>query len=558
MSTPIKGVINGQEIPLTLAILSTDQGALDPSTSEKQDEQSLLLTEISGKLGTGLATEANQSTEITALNNILAKLIAAPSTAANQTTIINSLASILAKIIATPATEAKQDTQITTLNSILSKIIASPATETTLNSILSKIIAAPATEATLSSLLTATGLINSLGVYIKDGANLDAFGRTRISDPMTLFSVQQQYDSSPIQLEAGSTGNGVTPAHNANSRMSALVVNAGTGTSWMQSYQYIPYQPGKSQLIKMTGVLGTAIANTTVEFGYMDDDNGVFLRQNGTSGLQFVLRSKTSGSIVETVVNKASWNLNPNITINESNNIILVIDLQFLGMGRLRCGFNRDGKTIYCHEFLNENNISVPYMQTASLPVRIEVKATVSAATKTSWLKCVSVESEGGFIEDYGYSFSTPILTDTAANGVFTPIMSLRPKLTYNGFTNRSQLILVDFNLAVTGNNGVDYIVTTGTTYSTATYTDVDASSAFEYASVLPATATTIGRRLHSGFVSATNGTKDNVEQALSLRTPIALNRAGQQTANGTINILCSGTGANTAVRVVLNYKEIR
>lgn len=71
------------------------------------------LSQETGPSPIGLATKANQQTQITAEQAILAKLIAAPATAANQSTQITAEQAILAKIIAAPATEAKQDTQIT-------------------------------------------------------------------------------------------------------------------------------------------------------------------------------------------------------------------------------------------------------------------------------------------------------------------------------------------------------------------------------------------------------------------------------------------------------------
>ena len=103
--------------------------------------------------------------------------------------------------------------------------------------------------------LRATPVPVSLG----DSANLDAFSRLRVSQPQALFSVQQQYELSPFLMEGGATGTGTAPVHNANTRMAALVVGAGTGVSFTQSYEYIPYQAGKSQLAFATGLLGTGL-----------------------------------------------------------------------------------------------------------------------------------------------------------------------------------------------------------------------------------------------------------------------------------------------------------
>lgn len=193
-----------------------------PSTEAKQDAMITLLTTIAAitqpltdaqlrasavpvsvsSLPAGLATSANQTTEIAGLASILAKIIAAPATEAKQDTQITAeqailakitadpatqttLAAILAKIIAAPATEAKQDTGNTSLASILAKIIAAPATEakqdtgnTSLASILSKIIAAPATEAKQDTQITSinallTGIVLAAGAAIIGKVGID-------------------------------------------------------------------------------------------------------------------------------------------------------------------------------------------------------------------------------------------------------------------------------------------------------------------------------------------------------------------------------------------------
>lgn len=102
----------------------------------------------------------------------------------------------------------------------------------------------------------------SLKTYnlLSDSARFDAFSRLRTSEPMNLFSVSAQYGAVTVQMERGNTGTGVIPTHNANTRMVELSCTAGSGTSYMQSFKYIPYQPGKSHEIAVTFVAGTRVA----------------------------------------------------------------------------------------------------------------------------------------------------------------------------------------------------------------------------------------------------------------------------------------------------------
>lgn len=278
----------------------------------------------------------------------------------------------------------------------------------------------------------------SVPTHYADSANLDAFSRLRVSNAVGIFSVQQQYDLSPLVMEGGATGTGTAPAHNVNTRMADLVVGAGTGVSFTQSYEYIPYQAGKSQLAFVTGLLGTGTAGCIKDIGLFDAANGIFLRQNGTSGLQVVRRTSTSGSVVDNTVDQASWNLDTLAALDVTKVFILVIDAQFLAMGRVRIGFDIDGQITYVHEFLNVNVLTVPYMQTLTLPVAM-VMSTTSAAGACSF-KCASVSSEDGLENPNAYSFATAEQTVTAASGARTHILSLRPATTFNSKTNRTRL----------------------------------------------------------------------------------------------------------------------
>ncbi len=48
------------------------------------------------------------------------------------------------------------------------------------------------------------------------------------------------------------SGTGVAPTWSSSTRMTALSCTAGTGSSALQSFQYSPYQPGRSQFIACT------------------------------------------------------------------------------------------------------------------------------------------------------------------------------------------------------------------------------------------------------------------------------------------------------------------
>jgi hypothetical protein len=412
----------------------------------------------------------------------------------------------------------------------------------------------------------ATG--DMLDVAIGDGPNLDAFSRLRVSQATALFSSTLRLDAEPLLYEAGASGTGTSaPTFSSATRMLALSATTGTGAVFVQSYEYIPYQAGRSQLCFFTFVLGAAVAGTTVDVGLFDADNGIMFRQAGDGVLSIVRRSSTSGSVVEEVVAQSAWNLDTlnglgasGITLNVERAQILVVDAQFLGMGRVRCGFDIGGKIVYFHEFRNANTtLAVPYMQQLTLPVQMLLTTTALSGARTTHFKCANVSAEGGFAEDLGYTVVTPEGLATAGNGTRTALLSVRPATTFAGVTNRTKLIPSGLSITATGNSPILWELVLGATFSVApTWAAVNATySAAEYSSA-PGTLSGVGLVIASGYVMSGAQAKDAVTRALQAKFPISLDRAGAVRAMGTLTLCVTGIGGTSASRASLSLVEFR
>ena len=186
-----------------------------------------------------------------------------------------------------------------------------------------------------------------------DSAGVDAFSRVRVSNPVTVFDSTFQYGLAPLLYEGLST-NGGTVTHDSTNSCAVLACSAGgAGSATLQSYRYIRYQPGKSALIFLTFTLGAAAANVTRQIGLWDDLNGFYLEQAGTT---VNLVRKSSSSVGTLTVPQSSWNLNKmdgtgkgGHVLDLSKSQILIIDAQWLGVGRVRIGFDLDGVIYYVH-----------------------------------------------------------------------------------------------------------------------------------------------------------------------------------------------------------------
>ena len=369
------------------------------------------------------------------------------------------------------------------------------------------------------------------GVIFMDSSGNDAFSRWRVSQPTTMFESQFQYDQGQLFWESVLTGGG-TATHLPNESSIRLRVATSGDSVVRQSRSYLRYRPGKSLQIAETFVMGPANANVTMQVGYFDAKNGIFLQRAG-SAVSFVRRTFTSGVAVDVVVPQASWNIDPmngtgpsELTLDLTKSQILMIDLQWLGVGRVRLGFDIDGEFWPCHQFLNANNLSTVYMTTANLPIRYSVEATGAPGGNVDFIQiCSVVASEGGF-ETY---LGTP---RTISNGVTTigvttrrPILSIRPSLTFNSITNRALILPEQVELTAATNNGYWELVYGGT-LTGASFASVGANSCVDYD--VAATAISSGTVIGGGYVLAGAGTvRGQIQESILSFLPLTLNVAG-------------------------------
>ena len=381
----------------------------------------------------------------------------------------------------------------------------------------------------------------------------DAFGRQRVSDPLTLFDAQLQYNTAPLLFETIATG-AAAVTHNPNESSATLTV-AGGESLIRQSRQYIRYKPGKSQLVKLTGTFGTTPVNDLVRrVGYYDNDNGIFLQQD-RFGVHFIRRSKTSGVVVEEKVSQADWTVDPFSLLDLSKAFLMFIDMEWLGVGQARVGFYADGQPSTAHIFNRFPSLDAPYIATANLPVRYEI---VSGSAEAGTMKqiCSAVISEGGFETELGLPQSRD---NGGANSSLTttlsPVVAIRPKLTFNSLVNRGTIIPEFVEVFA---DGASYYrvyynanVTTG-----ASWTSQSANSIAEYDISATAFTTTNAEVIASGFIAASNSTKaGSSSQSLTVRLPLVLDYAG---ANPIELVVAMATVTGTADGyATISWKEI-
>lgn len=238
-------------------------------------------------------------------------------------------------------------------------------------------------------------------ITFKDNANLDAFGRLRVSNITTLLDVTHKYDKSPkIMDEEVSAGS--TSTYISSGSCVEMVVGGVNGYVVRQSKTKATYQPGKSQIFEASFSNFNLQSGVTKRVGYFTSTtastfntnfDGFFLESDGTTSVISFQIWRGGTNIYS--ANTSSWNtdeINPS-SIDWSLTNLMFVDFQWLGVGRVRFGMVLNGITYIFSEYTAANNLGTVYMESPNKPIRYEVRTTGSTGTFREI--CSQVSSEG-------------------------------------------------------------------------------------------------------------------------------------------------------------------
>jgi len=347
-------------------------------------------------------------------------------------------------------------------------------------------------------------------IVVPPATAIDAFGRQRVSEPLTLFDSSHRYHDNNLWATVTTTGG--TAVFNANQGLVDLNVTAASGSSvTRETYKVFAYQPGKSLLVLTTFVMSPAKTGLSQRVGYYGDDNGFYLELEDNT-LSFVRRSSVTGVTVETPVAQSSRNYDKmdgtgpsGITLDITKAQILWMDMEWLGVGSVRMGFVIDDQFYICHVFRHANVALTTYITTACLPLRYEIENT-AATSGASTLKqiCSTVISEGGY-ELRGKSLSiatsitAPYNIPALGAGTYFPIVSIRLKA-----ANLDGIVIPTGMSCLAISTGTyEWRLIEGGTTTGGTWTSLGADSIVEYN--ITGSSFAGGSIIHSGFFNATN-----------------------------------------------------
>lgn len=393
-------------------------------------------------------------------------------------------------------------------------------------------------------------------------ASVDAFGRLRVSNPLTLFDSSHRFADNG--LWTADTATGGTAVFNANQGLVDLSVTSSSGSRvYRETTKVFSYQPGKSLLTLNTFALSPAKTGLRQRVGYFGTLNGIYPELQDST-LYLCKRSYVSGVIVDTRVAQSDWSADKlngsgpsGITLDPTKAQIMWMDIEWLGVGSVRVGFAINGVFIHCHSFNHANLIDSTYITTASLPLRYEIENT-AATSGASTLKqiCSTVISEGGYeLRGLQQVVSIPVNTPRTLGtaGTFYPVISLRLKTSPNRLDAIVILTAISAMAISTGN--YNWQVRASGTTAEGTWVDAGASSAVSYN--ISGTSHSGGRILASGFFNASNQSATSVDILKEALFKFQLERNSFTSTPYEISLVVASDSSDDTILASMDWEEV-
>lgn len=262
--------------------------------------------------------------------------------------------------------------------------------------------------------------------------------RLKVSQRQTVFHNTSLYDVGTDIWDSYTTL-GATIAH--DSVQAAVVMTSSTtvgSTAIRQSLKVMNYIPGRPAEFSIAFRAGPA-AGVRLRIGVFDENNGLYLEKAADGTFYCVVRSSSTGSVVENRVARSDWNSDKldgtgpsGVTITPGQIQLLVIDYEWYGAGQVNFALVVDGQKHTIHTFNHANRRTTSWTATPFHPVRIEVENISATSTASMTMYSTSFALEG-----HSLTVGSPKITGIPLPGknltsafTYYPTVSIRLKST--------------------------------------------------------------------------------------------------------------------------------
>lgn len=383
--------------------------------------------------------------------------------------------------------------------------------------------------------------------------------RFKVSPYQTVFFNTFQYGVETDVWDTSTTGT-ASATHNPNASNVIMSVGSNVGDKVIrQTRNVMRYIPGRASQCAFGIRLETPVTGVRRRFGVFDENNGAYFEDGGDGNYYCVIRSKTSGSVVERRVGRADWNgdkldgTGPSqITASPTAQHLINIDYEWYGAGQVSFSFVIDGETHVIHKFNNANHIDAVWCATPFLPIRLELENTGGAAGTHYLYQGSNSLIQEGEPEKLGslVSRSNAITgTTLAVANTYYPVISIRLKST----ALQGVALLRSLQVATNDNTNVFWRLVENPTLTGAVWTDPTNTNIFTQYDI-SATAYTGGTNLLGGFVIGGGSSLIDLDAKAALQ----LGRGSLGTVSDIYTLACASPNTNKAAVAVMNWLEQR
>lgn len=342
-------------------------------------------------------------------------------------------------------------------------------------------------------------------VSFADTSNLDAFGRLRVSEPKTLLDAKHLYDKLPLVFNEILSGT-ATSTFSANESMVVMSTVAKNDLVIRQTRHHFNYQPGKSIQAFFTGTLHpepgiikrVGLFQSLSSIPYVPSD-GMYLEVTETGPSFNIVKNSQITSFP-----RSQWNVDQlngsgssGVTIDFNVAQIIVIDYEWLGLGRVRFGFMQSGKIYYAHYVNHINELDRPYITSPNQPVRYEIRQNGDVPGTMHHI-CSTIMIEGGE-EDLGKPVALMNDKITGIDTNYHALIAFRLKDIAHDSSVIVKAVEV-LNISSANSGAYDLILNPDTVTPPFTWADVDNTALQQATNVTTPVVVSGGYSLFKGF----------------------------------------------------------
>jgi hypothetical protein len=237
----------------------------------------------------------------------------------------------------------------------------------------------------------------------------DTFGRFKVASPFKLSEYSSTQPHDYLRYHCKKVAGSGTVTQDTSKAQSYLNLSTVSGDSAMfRSIRKIQYNKANAQEIFIIWRPDIGKENLVQEAGYNDDSNGIFWRKTNKE-MQIVLRSSTSGSVIDTVFPRSEWDdpldgSGPSglaYDFDQAKQLVFYFDFGWLSSRGFRAIIDVNGTFVLVKSYLISGMLTVPFMATANLPLTFKAYNTGTTSSLSQMaMSCYAVQSSGSDFQE--------------------------------------------------------------------------------------------------------------------------------------------------------------